>query len=182
MNSGSHGSDGTAGDRHNALVRHLFEEAQDQDLAMLGRQAVKREMDGLSLLDRELSPSVDLSNRLDLLDRSSRHDPLAEVADGPVACDPIEPGHEGARIGQGCDRSMHIQPNVLKHVFRVRLAFPAQKCPHVIPQPGCKPFDQLAKRRRVAGLAPENQDLLVHPVGEFVHADRPGVRVFTTTQ
>jgi hypothetical protein len=182
VNSGPHGPDGTASDRRNAFIRHLFEEAQDQDLAMLGRETVQCEMDRLSVLDREVSPAVNLPVRLALVDRSSRRDPLPEMANGPVAGDPIEPGLEGAGIGQSGDRSMNVQPHVLEHVFRIRLAFLAEECPHVILQPGCKPFDQLAECRAVAGLAPENQDLLIESVGEVVHAGRPGVRVSANTQ
>lgn len=170
MNSGPHGPDGTAGDRRNAFIRHLFEEAQDQDLAMLGRQTVQCEMDRLSVLGREVSPAVDLPVRLALVDRSSRRDPLAEMANGPVAGDPIEPGLEGAWIVQSRDRSIHVQPHILEHVFRIGLAFLAEECPHVIPQPGCKPLDQLAERCAVAGLAAEDQDLLIESVGEVVHA------------
>jgi hypothetical protein len=170
MNSGPHGPDGTAGDRRNAFIRHLFEEAQNQNLAMLGRQAIKCEMDRLSVLDREVSRAFNLSVRLAILDRSSRRNPLPAMANGPVACDPIEPGLEGARIGQSCDRSMHVQPNVLEHVFRIRLTCLAEECPHVIPQPGCKPFDQLAERSAVAGLAPENEDLFIEPVSDIIHA------------
>jgi glyoxylase-like metal-dependent hydrolase (beta-lactamase superfamily II) len=172
VNSGPHRPDGTAGDGRNAFIRHLFEEAQDQNLAMLGRQTVKCAMDCLSVLDREVFPAVNLPVRLAIVDRSSQCDPLAEMANGPVACDPIEPGHEGARIRQSCDRSMHVQPNVLEHVFRVHLAFLAEERSHVITQPGCKSFDQLAERSTVAGLAPENQHLLIESVGEVVHAGR----------
>ena len=182
MNSGPDGPDRTAGDHRDAFIRHLFEEAQDQYLAMLGRQTVKREMDRKSVLDREVSLAVKLPVRMAFVDRSSRRDPLPEMANGPVACNPIEPGHEGARIGQSCDRSIHVQPNVLQHVFCIRLAFLAEKCPHVILQPGCKSLEQLAERRAVAGLAPENQNLLIELVGEVIHAGRPGVRVSANTQ
>jgi hypothetical protein len=127
VNSGPHGPDGTAGDRRNAFIRHLFEEAQDQDLAMLGRQTVQCEMDRLSVFGREVSSAVNLRVRLAILDRSSRRDPLPEMANGPVACDPIEPGLERAWIGQSCNRSIHVQPNVLEHVFRVRVAFLAEE-------------------------------------------------------
>ena len=149
---------------------------------MLGRQAVESAMDRLGVLDREVSPAVDLRVRPALLDRPGRRDPPPEMANGPVACDPIEPGREGARVGQRRDRTMHGQPDVLEHVVRVRPAFLAEERPHVIPQPGRIPLDHLAERGAVAGLAPEDQDLLKEPVGEVVHAGRPRVRVSANTQ
>ena len=181
MNPGPYGSDRTAGHRRDAVVRHRFKEAQDQHLAVLGHQAVQGAMDRLGVLGREILPAIHFPVHRAVVDRLCRHNPLAQMPNRPVACDPIEPGHNGTWIVQSRDRPVHVQPDVLEHVFRVRLAILAEQRPHVVPQPRGKPFDQLAEGRTVASLAPEHQHLLIKPVGEVIHTVRPEVRVWANT-
>jgi hypothetical protein len=87
-----------------------------------------------------------------------------------------------SRIVQVCSRTSGRPDNsVTPSLKRAVPRFLAEECPHAILQPDCKTFDQLAERRAVASLAPENQDLLVEPIDEVFHAARPGVRLAAHT-
>jgi hypothetical protein len=180
MNSGSHGTDRASDHRRHAFVRHLLDEAQDQDLALLGCQDAEGEMDRLGIFDREVSAAVKFIDRLDFFHSPGPSDSLSEMSDGPVAGHPIQPGRDGTRVGQGGYGSMHIQPDFLQHVLQVRSAFLAKECLHVVPQSGRKPFDQFSERRVLSGLAPEDQDSLIDLIGEVIHAGRPGFECLPT--
>ena len=100
MDSRPHRPEGTAGDGGDIFIRHLFEKAENEHLAMLGCQTIECAMNRLGVLGREISAAVKLAVRLAIVDRSSGRNVLAQIANCPVASDPVEPGLDGARIAQ----------------------------------------------------------------------------------
>src|SRR5262249_634637 len=106
------------------VVAHLFEEAQDEHLAVFRAQIIQENVNARRVLGRELLVFLRPGRRhLPLIQRWHRQSALAQLAIDTVASDAVEPGTERGRLPQPRKPPEDIEPHFLEQVVcALRLA------------------------------------------------------------
>jgi hypothetical protein len=127
-----HRPDRAADHPGDVLVGHLLQEAEEEDLAVLGRQPVQGGVDARGVLRREVASVPGRVGQPGLRQGDEARPAPAELAEGAVARQAVQPGPQGPRVEQPGQPPEGVAPDLLERVVGAVRA--AEQLAQVVPE------------------------------------------------